>query len=66
MYVPGLKNLVADALGRLPDMAGSPDSDSFGRESNSGPWVLHDLLVYSTVEDRLKVVAQSLVLADYV
>ena len=64
VYLPGLKNLVADSLSRSCDVAGLSDSDRFGEESFSGIHALHDLVIYGIVKTWFKVVASHLVLTD--
>ena len=45
-------------------MVGSTDVDEFDEESSSGLCALYNSLMYSTVEDWLKIVAHHLVLTD--
>ena len=47
-------------------MAGLSDVGDSGGESSIGPLALHDSVVYSAIEDCLKVVALYIVLIDCV
>ena len=56
MYLPGLKNSVADALSRQPGKIGWPyDIDI--NHSGSGPHSLQDPVGFAAIEDWLKIVS---------
>ena len=61
VYLPGLKNSVADALSRQPDLSG-PCYIDIG-DSCSEPYALYDP-VSGAIKNWLKVLAIHLVLAD--
>ena len=65
VYLPGLKNSVADALSRQPGEASWPKDTDIGY-SNSRAHALHDPVVFAAVEDWLKVVVSNLVLEVYI
>ena len=50
MYLPGLKDLVAEKLSRQPDEASYPDDTDTGH-SGSGPHILHDPLGFGVVKN---------------
>ena len=56
MYLPGLKNSVADALNRQPDEAGYSNGEDIG-DSGSGPYALKDPIVFISIENCLQMLA---------
>ena len=55
IYLPGLKNSVADALSRQPGEVNYPDDIDIG-DLGSGPRELEDPVTFVAIEDWLKVV----------
>ena len=61
VYLPGLRNSVADALRKYPGKAVQP-SDSNIRDSDSRAYALQDSVAFADIDNWLKVVGPHLVL----